>query len=117
MKTEPTVSKFGLKASTIEKITTVLRQYPEIDRAVLYGSRAKGNYRTGSDIDLMLIGEEMTHQHLTRLARQLDDLLLPYFFDLSIFHRIEDPDLIDHIKRIGVVFYERPPLAELKAAH
>jgi uncharacterized protein len=108
MKAEPTVSKFGLKASTIEKIVTLLRQFPEIDRAVLYGSRAKGNYRPGSDIDLTLIGDGITHQHLTRLAGQLDDLLLPYSFDLSIFHRIEDPAMIDHIQRIGIVFYERP---------
>lgn len=102
---------FGLKEATIERIAAVFRQHPEIERVVLYGSRAKGNYRQGSDIDLTLIGTKITYQQLTQIANQLDDLLLPYLFDLSIFSQIEDPDLIDHIHRVGVVFYQRSSVA------
>jgi predicted nucleotidyltransferase len=99
--------QFGLKAATIEQIVAVLRHYPEIEQALLYGSRAKGNYRPGSDIDLTLVGDELTYQQLTRLETELDDLLLPYLFDLSLFRHIEDPEVIEHIKRVGVVFYEK----------
>ena len=75
----------GLSAHTVERIVAVLAHYPEIDKAVLYGSRAKGNYRNGSDIDLTLFGNGLNFSLLTRLDNELDDLLLPYKFDLSFF--------------------------------
>jgi uncharacterized protein len=100
--------KFGLSEATIKKIQAVLAHYPQVETAVLYGSRAKGNYKPGSDIDLTLYGgEELTLAVLLRLMSEIDDLLLPYSVDLSIFHTINDPDLIDPIKRVGVPFYER----------
>ncbi|HFE66976.1 MAG TPA: nucleotidyltransferase domain-containing protein [Chloroflexi bacterium] len=100
--------KFGLKNATIEKICGVLARYPQVEKAVLYGSRAKGNYRNGSDIDLTLHGDEtLTLSVLYRIMNDLDDLLLPYTIDLSIFHQINDPDVVDHIQRVGVTFYQR----------
>lgn len=74
------MTKFGLPLEADEKITAVLTQYPQVKSATLYGSRAKGNYKTGSDIDL-------TFSVVYRILDDLDDLLLPYTIDLSIFHR------------------------------
>lgn len=100
--------KFGLKESTIEKICAVFAHYPQVGKAVLYGSRAKGNYKTGSDIDLTLHGgKDLTLQVLYKIMNDIDDLLLPYTFDLSIFNHISDPDVIEHIQRVGVLFYEK----------
>lgn len=100
--------RFGLKETTIQKICGVFVKYPQVEKAILYGSRAKGNYKNGSDIDLTLFGEEnLTLDVLYQIMEEIDDLLLPYMFDLSIFQQISDPDLIDHIRRVGVVFYER----------
>jgi len=73
----------------------------------LYGSRAKSNYRDGSDIDLTLVGDALSHAQLNRIETQLDDLLLPYTIDLSLFGHIDNANLIDHIRRVGVVFYAR----------
>jgi uncharacterized protein len=99
--------KFGLSEATIDKIQTVLARYPQVETAVLYGSRAKGNYKSGSDIDLTLYGgEELTLTVLLRIMSEIDDLLLPYTVDLSIFHTVNDPDLIDHVERAGIPFYE-----------
>src|ERR1035437_1183034 len=100
----------GLSAQTVERIVTVLTHYAEIEKAVLYGSRAKGNYRNGSDIDLTLFGDGLNFSLLTRLDNELDDLLLPYKFDLSLFADLTHPELIDRIRRVGVVFYERTPV-------
>ena len=80
---------------------------PDIEKVVLYGSRAKDNYREGSDIDLTLMGDALSHAQLNRIKMQIDDLLLPYTIDLSIFELIDNANLIDHIRRVGVVFYER----------
>lgn len=99
---------YGLNDIAIEKIQGVFSKYEAIDKALLYGSRAKGNYRNGSDIDLSLVGKTLDLSTLFSIENDLDDLLLPYKIDLSIFHKIENPDLIDHIDRIGIIFYEKP---------
>lgn len=99
--------KFGLSKKIIEQIQLVLSKYPEVDKAVLYGSRAKGNFKPGSDIDLTLQGGGSSLTIKNKIENDLDDLLLPYKIDLSIFEQITDPDVIDHIRRVGVVFYEK----------
>ena len=98
---------YGLNAETVAQIHGVLARYPEVEQALLYGSRAKGNYRDGSDIDLCLVGETLTLTQLLKIENELDDLLLPYKIDLSLFHALDNPELIDHIRRIGVAFYNR----------
>ncbi len=95
----------GLSANTIGKINAVFARYPSVEQAILYGSRAKGTFRNGSDIDLTLKGENITHRELSRIENELDDLLLPYKIDLSLFRQIDNPNLIEHIERVGVVFY------------
>ena len=99
--------KFGLKESAITAINGVFAACPELERVILYGSRAMGKQRNGSDIDLTIVGDGVTHVQLLRMANQLDDLLLPYKIDLSLLRQIENPDLLDHIRRVGVVFFER----------
>ena len=100
--------RFGLKQDSIQKIRAVFARYPQIEKAVLYGSRAKGDYKNGSDIDLTLVGgTDLTIQVLYKIMNEIDDLLLPYTIDLSIFHNIKDADVVDHIRRVGVTFYEK----------
>jgi len=101
----------GLSSDTVRRMVAVFSHYPEIEKAVLYGSRAKGNFRTGSDIDLTLLGEKLDSHILGRVGGELDDLLLPYKLDLSIFHQLTHRDLIAHIRRVGKTFYEKALLA------
>jgi uncharacterized protein len=96
---------FGLSDSTIGQIRAVFQGVLAIEKVVLYGSRAKGNYREGSDIDLTMLGRDLTYPLLVKIEGQLDDLLLPYTFDLSLFSQLENQDLIDHIARVGLDFY------------
>jgi predicted nucleotidyltransferase len=100
------LDKTGLSVKTIDKIQAVLARYPQVEQAILYGSRAKGTFRNGSDIDLTLKGDNLTHSELGKIELELDDLLLPYKIDLSLFRQIDNPNLIEHIGRVGVVFYE-----------
>lgn len=97
----------GLPSQTVEKIHAVFSRFPAIEKAVLYGSRAKGTYKTGSDIDLTLYGDALTTAELGAIVEELDDLLLPYQIDLSIFDQIAHAKLREHIERVGVVFYEK----------
>ncbi len=95
----------GLKQPHVDKIRRVLSEHPEVEKAVLYGSRAKGTNRPGSDIDIALAGNRLDLQVLNKISQELDDLLLPYNIDLCIYHQIDDPDLVNHISRVGKVLY------------
>lgn len=97
---------YGLPPAAIVRIREVFARFPEVDKAVLYGSRAMGTYKNGSDIDLTLHGE-LSLPHLAAVASELDDLLLPYTIDLSLFALLNNADLREHIGRVGKVFYER----------
>ena len=99
--------KYGLPQSAIQKINAVLSRYPQVEKAILYGSRAKGNYKNGSDIDLTLQGTALSLNIVYKILDDIDELLLPYTIDLSIFKDISDPDVIEHIQRVGVVFYDK----------
>ncbi len=100
--------KYGLKESTIQRVNAVFARHPQIQKAVLYGSRAKGSFKNGSDIDLTLQGREiMTPGVLSKILHELDELLLPYTIDLSLYAQIQDPDVLDHIKHVGIIFYEK----------
>ena len=99
--------KYGLPERTIQKLCEVFSHYPEVEKVVLYGSRARGTYKNGSDIDLTLWGAELSHSVLSRIDSELDDLLLPYMIDLSNFSQIENPAMIQQIQRDGVNLYEK----------
>ncbi len=99
--------RYGLSDRTLQKIYVVFKQYPQIEKAILYGSRAIGTYQNGSDIDLTLCGEGLTHSILSKLDTDLDDLLLPYTIDLSVFSQIGNQDMVAQIQRVGVNFYEK----------
>ncbi len=81
----------------------------------MYGSRAMGNYKPASDIDFVLKGNKLNIKILHNLSWTLDDLLLPYTFDLSIYNQIKNKDLIKHIEQIGKTFYIKPSLKDLIA--
>jgi len=98
---------YGLKDIELEKLSKVFAANERIERVVLYGSRAKGNYKPFSDVDITLEGAELTHTDLNRISLAIDDLLLPYQFDISIFHTLKNEALIDHIRRMGIAIYEK----------
>lgn len=99
--------QFGLSEQTIKSINDVFTRFPSIDSAILYGSRAKGNFRINSDIDLTLKGSAIDFTMLLKIENELDDLMLPYKIDLSVFKNIENQDLIEHINRVGIEFYNK----------
>ena len=92
---------YGLSKETLEKINIVFQRFGEVEEVILYGSRAKGNFKPGSDIDIVLKGEALNLHLLNRISLELDELLLPYIFDVSIYHHINNQDLKEHIRRVG----------------
>ena len=98
---------YGLKEEDINKINRLFEQQMNVEKVIIYGSRAKGNFKPGSDIDLTIIGNNFTMEEMLKLENEIDNLLLPYEIDLSVFAKIENPELIEHINRVGKIFYQR----------
>lgn len=104
---------FGLPPAVVEKIRGVLGTHPRVERALIYGSRAKGSHKPGSDIDLTLIGDGLEHRELLEIQDELDELLLPYTIDLSLFGAIRHTGLREHIQRVGREFFRRAETGHL----
>jgi predicted nucleotidyltransferase len=98
---------YGLKEQQVADIINVMAAFTQVEQAVIYGSRAKGNYKPASDIDLALKGKDLNTAILNQIASRLDDLLLPYTFDLAIYQHIKDPHVLAHIERVGKVLYTK----------
>ena len=99
--------KYGLKEGLLEKIQAVFESNPKVDKVLLFGSRAKGNYKEGSDIDLAVKGVNFTFDDLLKLSGKLEDLNLVQKIDLLDYAAIREPALTEHIDRVGVEVYSR----------
>ena len=99
-------TRFGLDSKDIDRIVGVLKRYGQVQEAVIYGSRAQGTYRPGSDIDMTLRGN-LDWETFSRLENELDDLLLPYEIDLSLYEQIDNLELKTQINQTGQVLFCR----------
>lgn len=99
--------QFGLDDRELQALCSVLASMPEVEEAIIYGSRARGTNQIASDIDITLKGNELTYLQLALLDARIDDLYLPYFVDLSLFSMLKNPDLLESIDREGKVLFKR----------
>ncbi len=99
--------RFGLEENIINKLIEVFETNPKVDKAFIFGSRAKGNYNEGSDIDIAIKGQDLNFDDTLSLLRKLDELKLAYEIDLINYHTIKEPALLDHIDRVGIELYSR----------
>ena len=97
--------KFGLSDTVIKELQDVFRRHANIDKVLIFGSRSKGNYRAGSDIDLAVIGKDIDYNLLLSILCEIDDLDLLYTVDLLDYQKKKGTPIGDHIDRVGQVFY------------
>ncbi len=96
---------YGLLQQDLDTLYDALRRFPNIEQAILFGSRAKGNFRPGSDVDIALKGKDLS-QTVLQLSTYLNqETLLPYQFDIIDYTSIDNQDLIEHIDRVGIVLF------------
>jgi predicted nucleotidyltransferase len=96
---------FGLYDKSYKEILEIIAKCLSIKEVVIYGSRAKGNYKEGSDIDITILGEP-TPEDVTKLWHDLDDSFIPYKFDISVYNNLKSDSLKEHINRVGKTFYK-----------
>jgi len=98
---------YGIRKDKWDKIHDVFIRMPSVEKVILYGSRAKGNFKNGSDIDLAISGINFNLQLLRKLMDSLDELLLPYTFDVVVYKDITNAGLKLHIDRVGKIIYKK----------
>lgn len=98
---------YGLNEKELKIIIEKIMNRPKIKKAVIFGSRAKGNYKKGSDIDIALYGNDMENE-IMMLARELNEHTnLPYFIDVLDYDEIDNPELKNHIDKFGKIIFEK----------
>ena len=98
---------FGLKPSDIAAIVDVLRSFPDIEEAIVFGSRAMGNHKPGSDVDIALKGNLALETSNDVTAILNERLPLPYKFDVIAYSTLSNKDLTEHIDHYGKTLYKR----------
>ena len=98
--------RFGLSDTVIEELQEVFRRHANIKKVLIFGSRSKGTYRPGSDIDLAVIGKNIDYSQLLDILCEIDELELLYSIDLLDYQKKVGTPLGDHIDRVGQVFFE-----------
>lgn len=98
--------KFGLSDTVIKELQDIFRHHSNIEKVLIFGSRSKGNFRAGSDIDLAVIGKGVDYNQLLTIRCEIDDLDMLYSVDLLDYQKKIGTPLGDHIDRVGQVFYE-----------
>jgi len=98
--------KYGLSDKTLGTLNSVFNKYPGVKQVVLYGSRVKGKYRKGSDIDMSIkTSDNFSRRDLLNIVGDFDDSDIPYLVDVSIYENISNPDLRAQIDKEGKVLY------------
>ena len=98
--------KFGLSDTVIKELQDVFRRHANIKKVLIFGSRSKGTYRAGSDIDLAVIGDGIDYNQLLSILCERDELELLYSVDLLDYQKKKGTPIGDHIDRVGEIFYE-----------
>ena len=83
-------------------------EFPNVKEAIIFGSRAKGNFKNGSDVDIALKGENINLEIVSNISYRLnEETVLPYKFDVLDYQSINNSKLTEHINRIGISVYIR----------
>lgn len=97
---------FGISTKSYQLLLAAIAEFDEIERAGIFGSRALGNPKNGSDIDLVLFGKSITPDTILKLNVKLQqELPIPYYFDVAHYNTISNPELKQHIDKFGKIFY------------
>ena len=97
---------FGLYPTSLKELLSIFEKHKNIDEVIIYGSRAIGNYKEGSDIDLTLIGK-IDYSELFDIKDEIENSNIPYLVDLSIIQKLNSESLKEHIDRVGKTFYKK----------
>jgi len=95
------MTRFGLEQHILDKIIAVLRAHPKIERAVIYGSRALGDFKPHSDIDIAVFASRIDASELARLRFEIDELPIVFKIDLVHVDGLENESLRTKIATEG----------------
>ena len=99
---------FGIPEKSMRLIAGVLERWREVERAAIFGSRSMGNYKNGSDVDIVVYGQDLSAEIVNEISVELNEKLpLPYYFDVVHYESLNHEGLREHIDKVGRMFWER----------
>ena len=99
---------FGLLQRDLDYINMSISKLLEIEIVIIFGSRAMGNYKKGSDIDLAILGDNISSETIRKLNEDLNEQYpIPYFFDILDYNEITNKELKKHIDVNGIILFEK----------
>ena len=104
-----TPESLGLSRRIVDSLLETFSRYPKVERVIIYGSRARGDYRPGSDIDLAVIAPKMRFDEFSRLWNEIDELPIAFNIDLLHLDTLENQALKEAIDDSGKAIYESSP--------
>ena len=102
---------FGISQNSYTLILEEIQKYPQIEEVLIFGSRAKGTFRNGSDIDLAIKGKDCSPELALKISGTLNnELPIPYYIDVLDYDSLQNAELKQHINRVGLQFYSQKHL-------
>ena len=103
------MTKFGLDEETLHTIEDALKPFSDVEEAIIFSSRAMGNYKRGSDVDIALKGTHLTSRSVDALRTFFNDAApgYPYKTDVLNYHTLANAELKKHIDEHGKILYKR----------
>lgn len=99
--------KFGLNETCMTILENIFKKYSLVNEVILYGSRAKGNYHDRSDVEMVICNSKIDRQILGNIILDINNSNFPYTIDISIFEKLENKNLIEHINEVGEILYKK----------
>ena len=97
--------EFGISSKDAEILNSVFKKFPQVKQVILYGSRAKGNFRENSDVDLVIANSEIDRYSIGKILSEIDDSNFPYLVDIQVLNTIKNKELLDDIDRVGKILF------------
>ena len=96
---------FGLKEEEEQILKSIFSKYENLNKVVVYGSRAKGTFNERSDVDLVITESNIDRPLIGQIISEINNSNFPYLVDIQDFSTLKNKQLIEHINRVGQVFY------------
>jgi hypothetical protein len=97
----------GINQKSTDILNSIFSKYEEVNEVILYGSRAKGNYHERSDVDMVINNSNLDRHILGKIILDINNSNFPNTVDIQLFENLKNKKLIDHIHRVGVLFYKK----------
>jgi len=100
--------KYGLKDEYIQTFLEIIAKFDNVEKVALFGSRATGNHKKASDVDIVIFGENVNAALACAIKFEIEEeTIIPYFFDVIAYQVIKNEKLKEHIDKKSIILWNK----------